>query len=410
MISFETALSQILEHTPEATPQHALLLHSLGRVLSRPLVSPIALPNFDNSAVDGFGVRVADLTKASLDTPCVLRLQGSVYAGDPGQLVLKPQQTIRILTGAPIPEGVEAVVMKEDTTLSNEHVSFSRSARTGENIRRCGEEFAVGDRVLPKGTRVTPPVLGVAASLGLTELPVYQSPRVALIVTGSELVAPGAPLAAGQIYESNSVALQGALHSLGIDTVQTFRVADEAQALQNVMAQALSTCDVVLTTGGVSVGEMDLVKDTWEALQVETVFWKVAIKPGKPFYFGHSQRTNTLVFGLPGNPVASLLTFKMLVEPALRKIMGERTFSSPQTVQANLTQAIRQKPGRLSWVRATLHRAADGTVTITPVSGQGSHMMGGLAQADALLPFEAEASSLPEGSPVQAIPLVWQGA
>lgn len=409
MISFDEARAQILGHARVNPSQSLPLLSALGHVTSHPLVALLPLPTFDNSAVDGYGVRLADVESAMSDAPVSLSVQGIVYAGDSGQTPLSPGHTIRVMTGAPIPPGVEAVVMQECVDASEDGtVQFREPAEPGENIRCRGEEFAVGDTVLPAGTRVTPPVLGVAASLGVAHLPVYPSPQVALVVTGSELVPPGESLGPGQIYESNAVALQGALKAMGIETVTTYWVKDDPDGVASVLQKALEASDVVLTTGGVSVGQLDLVKPTWEALGVETQFWKVAIKPGKPFYFGVHTPKNTLVFGLPGNPVAALLTFKLLVAPALQKMRGEAVDTLPVT-EAILSSAMRQKPGRLSWVRASLAVCPDGETRIEPVRGQGSHMMGGLAQANALLPFGAQQSELAEGDLVKAVPLAWQG-
>lgn len=410
MISYDEALQIVLKAASTLESDYVPLENLLGRTLAEPVVSPHDLPLFDNSAVDGFGVMVADVRHASPEQPVSLRNIGTIAAGSSEAIAITSGTAVKLLTGAPIPPGVDAVVMKEFTESQNGSVQMLRSVNLGDNIRRRGEEFRKGDNVLPIETKVTPPVLGLLASLGYAGFKAYRQPKVAVVVTGNELVKPGNALQPGQIYESNSVALLGALASLGIEGSIVYHSGDESDSLREKLAQALQHADVIITSGGVSVGEYDLVKTVLAELGVVSRFWKVAIKPGKPVYFGTlplspGSPQEKLVFGLPGNPVAVLLTFHLLVRPALLKQMGV-SHHSLATFQATLTQAIRKKPGRLEFVRGVLSNN-DGALAVIPTLGQGSHMLGGLSRANCLITFPMDASQLDAGQSVDVELLEW---
>jgi molybdopterin molybdotransferase len=375
--------------------------------LAQPVLAPHDLPLFDNSAVDGFGVKVSDIASATPDEPIRLKNMGTVQAGDASSLKLTAGSAVKILTGAPVPGGVEAIIMQELTAAENGHVDVQTSAKVGEHIRWRGEEFKRGDTVLPANVRVTPPVVGLLASLGYASATIFKRPTVAVVVTGNELVQPGAPLPPGHIYESNSHSLVAALRALGCDPVAVYQAQDSLESVFETMTRALDGADILITTGGVSVGEFDWVKDAAKRLKIQPHFWKVAIKPGKPVFFGtrdNGQRRQ-LVFGLPGNPVAVLLTFYLFVRPALQAMQG--LAPAPALLpKARLVSGLRKKPGRLDFVRAKLGRDEVG-MTALPASRQGSHMLGGLAVADCLIPFEREESAMPEGSWTEVIPLDW---
>jgi molybdopterin molybdotransferase len=402
MIPFEEARRIILENTAPGGTQRRALPHVLGMVLAEPIQARFPLPRFDNSAVDGYGVKIEDVRAASAEKPVTLELIGTIQAGDAGNIRIQPGQTVKILTGAPVPKSVDAVIMQEDCQVVGSGVRVLCPAERGENIRRQGEEFRRGQPVIAKNTIITPPVVGLLASLGYASVKVYKRPKVGLVSTGNELIRPGKPLAMGQIYDSNSYALSAALRTAGIESMRIYHVKDERNATQRVLEKALRENDAVISLGGVSVGEFDFVKDVAEQLGIRTLFWRIAIKPGKPVYFGlHGKR---LVFGLPGNPVSALVTYHQLVQPALRILMGY-PFQQAVRFKAVLSGALRKKAGRQEFVRGFV--TYDGAFRVRPAQGQDSHMLGGLAAANCLIDFPLAEVRLQEDDLVDVELLSW---
>jgi molybdopterin molybdotransferase len=407
MITYEEARAIVLEHANPLGVELFPLKEITGMVLAEPVLAPHDLPLFDNSAVDGFGIRLTDVESASNEKPVRLKLLGTIQAGDSSTLSVQQGTVIKILTGAPIPSNVEAVIMQEFSESENGSVSLIRGAEAGENIRYRGEEYRSGDIVLEAHTVITPPVVGLLASLGYDSIHVYRKPRISILVTGNELIHPGQQLSPGQIYESNSYSLISALGEMGLATVTVKIIKDNENDLQVAMSLALTESDIVISTGGVSVGEFDLVKDIAESLGVETLFWKVAIKPGKPVLFGKKDINGRqkLIFGLPGNPVSVLVTFFLFVQPLLLQMTGLKS-NSISLQKARLSSDLKKKPGRLDFVRGKLENAGS-SLTVKPCMGQGSHMLGGLAQADCLILFHQESSFITTGTEVDVIPLQW---
>ncbi len=408
MISFEESRKLILDAVEPLGSEVLALDQLVGAVTAEPALASEDMPAFDNSAVDGFGVIVSDIAGSTQRSLGELDLVGEVRAGDAGDIAIESGQTVRILTGAVVPRGVEAVVMKEFCSERNGRVAFSVSALKGDNIRRRGEEYHEGDTVLPAGALVTPPVVGLIASAGLDRLSVYRRPSVAVVVTGDELVEPGQPLKKGQIYDSNSYALSAAVRAMGISECSVLRVRDERIATRDTFSRAIAISDVVISTGGVSVGDYDFVKDVAEDLGVSTIFWRIAIKPGKPVYFGVASRDDgrkIYVFGLPGNPVSGLVTFHQLVRPALLSLMGTGV-DETRKLMARMGRDMRKKRGRLEFVRGRLKVRGE-EIFAFPCSGQGSHMLGGLVEADCLICFPCEADRLAEEEPVEVERLCW---
>ncbi|MFA7336117.1 MAG: gephyrin-like molybdotransferase Glp [Candidatus Obscuribacterales bacterium] len=427
MLTYEQALKAILDNCQPLSSETVSLSNSLRRVIAAPIKANFDLPQFNNSAVDGFGVLVEDLISASPTNPVTLTIIGEMSAGaDPSANAsngrLNSGQCIRILTGAPVPGDVEAVVMKEVCQQQEagqkqeadqkqesqlETIAVSASTRIGENIRLQGEEIEAGAIVLQPGTRITPPVLGLLATLGISELSVYRTPRVAVIATGDELIEPGLPLAEGQIYNSNSYALVAALNALGVTEVQRFHARDNRPETTKVLQEAFEFADIVISAGGVSVGEYDFIKEVCEEQGVDTIFWRIAIKPGKPVYFGINRRSKPgqLVFGLPGNPVSALVTFNLFVKPALARLQGGSI--TKRHFQAKAARHLKKKAGRLDFVRGKLSIANSGEITAMPTIGQESHMLSGLAKADCLLHFAQELEFLPEGGNLTVELLDW---
>lgn len=406
MITYDEALEKILAHVP-LMPAKRLTLDTLsGFVIAEPVIANFDMPLFDNSAVDGFGVISSDTESATEESPCSLSLQATIQAGDQVSHSLAPKSTLKILTGAPVPSSVDAVIMKEFTQESNGSVLIKRPANVGMNIRRKGEEFRAGQTVLEGGVLASAPVIGLLATLGHSSFPVYKKPTVSIMSTGNELVQPGQSLKPGQIYDSNSFALSAALNSLGLLGVQKFHAKDDPSDTRKTLQKCLQTSDVIISCGGVSVGDYDFVKDIAEEIGIKTVFWRIAIKPGKPVYFGvvDQGKTQKLVFGLPGNPVSALVTFHQLVKPALMKMMG--LTHQPLKLEAKLTDPLKKQAGRMEFVRGKL-KAEDGELLVSPAKGQDSHMMGGIATADCLIYFPIDSQTLAAGDIVTVEQLIW---
>lgn len=400
LLPFDQAVAAVLARVVLPEPVELPLSALLGHVLARPAVALQPSPRFTNSAMDGYAVRAVDVAGA----PVALDVQAVVQAGDSVDgLVLRPGSAIKILTGAPLPAGADAVVMREVCHERDGAVLVGEPARSGENIRAVGEEYRAGDEVLAAGARVTPPVIGLLAALGYAAFPVRPQPRVAVLTTGNELVAAGEPLAPGQIHDTNGPALAAAVQSLGLQPPLLRHAPDEPAAIRRALAHCLGAADVVLTIGGVSVGDYDYVKGILLELGVELHFWRVAVKPAKPTCFG--TRAERLVFGLPGNPVSALLAWHHFVRPALLHRLGAAD-PAPRQLAAVLTQPLRHRPGRLEFVRGRL-TDHDGDPMVIPCGGRGSHMLGGLAAADCLIRLPAHVAGLEAGERVTVELLEW---
>lgn len=404
MIRLEEALRVVVSHTRKLDTEIRPLDDVAGAVLAERVTARRHFPPFDASAVDGYAVRRLDLAGVSPARKIALRVQAVQRAGDRKRRSLIKGSALRIFTGAMIPLKADAVIMQEKAERAGSSVTFSNMPLADENIRRTGAEFSRGEKMLAPGTVVTPPVVGLLAAAGRSTVRVYRRPRVALLVTGDELRDAGSRLRPGEVADSNTPALVSALSQLGIDIVQTARVNDSKRALGSALRRSIAGADVVVAVGGVSVGDYDLVRVALETLGVTTRFWKVAIKPGKPLYFG--TRGRTLVFGLPGNPVAALVTFHLFVAPAIRRMMGYGEKRLPAT-RARLTVTLRKRTGRHELVRGILARTGEGTPTVRPTRGQESHMLGGLSSANCLVHFPARRHLLRRGALVRVTPLIW---
>jgi molybdopterin molybdotransferase len=407
MITFAEARDHILDQVRPLDVVTAKLTEMHGHYLAQALVTPFDLPLFDNSAVDGFGVLAKDIVEASPQTAVRLNLAGTIAAGEPSEQKLASGSTLKILTGAPVPSSVEAVVMREFCEELDGEVFFHQMATAGENIRRRGGEFLRGQEVLAKGSLVTPPVIGLLAALGHESFAVHRQPQISIVATGNELIEPGEQLSPGKIYQSNSYALTAALKSFGIEKSKTHRCEDDLKETKRRLASAAKSSDVIISTGGVSVGDFDYVKTAAEELGFETVLWRIALKPGKPVCFGkleHKQKT-TFLFGLPGNPVSSLVTLTQLVKPALLKMLGAQSYKQP-LFKAALSKTIKKKAGRLEFLRGTVSQGKDGLL-VEPTLGQDSHMLSGLAKANCLIYFPLEEEVLEAGHQVEIEFLHW---
>ena len=403
MIPYHKALSTVLVCASPLGSEIVKLEQAVGSVLAKDISTKYNIPFFDNSAVDGFGIKVLDVKNASIEAPAKLRLIGTIKAGDSFKDMVTPGTTVKIFTGALIPDGVEAVVMKESSYETGKDVYLKQSANNWENIRREGEEFHINQEVVSKGMFITPPVVGLIATLGYNKCSVYLKPKVSIIVTGSELIKPGKKLSPGKIYESNSYALIAALKEIGIKECSVVCVKDDKKIIKKQIKKALRSSDVIISVGGISVGDYDFIKEIYNSIGVKTHFTEIAMKPAKPNYFGSFKKK--LVFGLPGNPVSALVSFHQLIRPALLKIMGAKSINPFQT-KATLTENLIKKPGRLEFVRGVLEQK-NSDLLVCPTKGQGSHMLGGIANANCLIHFPQEQKSIAKGEKVYIDLLSW---
>ena len=399
MLTVVEAREIILSAVRTRPAQAAPLMEALDCVLAQDVASPINLPLWDNSAVDGYAVHSSDVADANENSPIHLRVAATVPAGTATGARQEPQTCARIFTGAPIPEGADAVVMQEDTHPHHEgYIAVEESVELGENIRHAGDDVGKDEIVLRSGGVLGPSQLGMAAAVGLAQLSIYPRPRVGVLVTGAEIIEPGQSLRAGQIYDANSYALSALVKQAGCEPVELGIADDTREDLHEKIDYALGECDAVITVGGVSVGEYDLVKDVLADLGCEQKFWKIAMRPGKPFVFG--VRGDKLAFGLPGNPVSAAVTFLILVRPALLKMRGLAEIDLP-TVTAEAAEDFVNRGDRLHYMRAKLQR--DGEKWLAkPMPRQGSHVISSLTNANCLVEVSEE-TTIPRGHTVRAI-------
>lgn len=395
MLTVGEAQEKVLSVVDVLPAEESPVADALGRVPAGDLFAPHALPRFDNSAMDGFAVRAEDVGSASSDAPVQLKVVGEVRAGDAGEIDVAPGTAARIMTGAPIPVGADAVVPIEEVEESDGSISVHASVPVGRHVRPAGEDVSEGELLMRAGTELGPGELAMIASLGLSPLMVHPAPRVALIVTGDELVVPEQDPEPGKIRDSNTVALSTLLQQAGAEVVMADRVGDDREATLQAFSNAAGIADLIVSSGGVAVGAYDFVKEVVEELGAIEM-WKVAMQPGKPVVLGRVGGTPLL--GLPGNPVSVHVSFEQFVRPAIRKMRGCLTYFRPR-VHARLTHALEKPPGRQQFVRVRLARSGEGWYA-TPTGGQGSHIQSSLVLCHGLAIFDAEATRLKEGSDV----------
>lgn len=394
LLSLEEAQHTLLQQlTPIRDCLDVSLFEAAGRITARAIASPINVPSFDNSAMDGYAVRMADLTAHS-----VLPVAGKAFAGAPFKGAWPAGSVVRIMTGAPLPEGCEAVVMQEHTEPRDEGIVITAPVHAGQNIRRVGEDLQAGKTVLEAGVRLGAAELPLLASLGITHLSVLRKLRVAIFSTGDELQAVGKPLGEGQIYDTNRFAVSLMLHKLGCEVIDLGVIADDPAQLRHAFVEADRQADVVISTGGVSVGEADFTKAILEELGTIS-FWKLAIKPGKPFAFG--RLANSWFCGLPGNPVSAVVTFYQLVQPMLATLTGQSTNIMPLRLRARAAERLKKSPGRIDFQRGILHRDKDGELTVRSTGAQGSHIFSSFALADCFIVLERDRGTVEPGEWVE---------
>jgi molybdopterin molybdotransferase len=382
LMPLDQALSRMLESiTPISSVDSLRIAESLGRVLADDIASPIAIPPFDNSAMDGYALNAADLEHS--DT---LTMVGKSFAGAPFEGTAQAGDCIRIMTGAQVPSFFDTVMMQEQTCPEGEKIRFTASAHQGSNIRRHGEEISLEQVVLTKGTKITARHISLLATLGFAKVKVIRKAKVAIFSTGDELKALGEPLQAGEIYDSNRFGLIAQLQRLSVDIMDLGVIEDNPDSIREAFVKADKAADVVITSGGVSVGEADFTREIMEQFG-EINFWKLAIKPGKPIAYG--KFPNSTFFGLPGNPVSALVTFYQVAKPALQKLSGGEVIA-PLRMAATVTHAIKKTPGRLDFQRGIATTNEQGLLEVSSTGLQGSGMMSSLCLANCFIVLEQE--------------------
>jgi molybdopterin molybdotransferase len=394
-LSASEALALVLAETPLLPVERVDVRAALGRVLAEEIVSGRRLPPADNSAMDGYAVRRADLASASPERPVELRVAFDVPAGGSAPAPLGTGEAARILTGAPLPAGADAVVRQEDALRSGDRVRVALCPEPRESIRDAGEDVEIGARVLGPGCVLGPAHAGLLASLGRSVVAVHQRPRVAILSSGDELVEPDGDVAGGRIVSSNSYTLAAQCREEGAEPVYLGIAGDTPADLEARFRGGLRA-DVIVSSAGVSVGDRDHVRDVLAKLGCELRFWGVRIKPGYPLAFGRlAGDAGALVFGLPGNPVSAMVTFEQFVRPALRKMTGQRSLFRP-LVRARVAERLAKKPGRLHFVRVELSRQGDAIVA-TSTGNQSSGVLTSMVRGHGLLVFPAESDELRAG-------------
>ncbi|WP_026116829.1 molybdotransferase-like divisome protein Glp [Nocardiopsis valliformis] len=406
MKSVEQHISDLLGLVTTLEATELDLLKAQGTVLAAPIVSPVSLPGFDNSSMDGYAVHAADLAEASAEAPVSLPVVADIPAGDPDPAAIRPGLCARIMTGAPMPTGADAVVPVEWTDGGAVDVRIDRPTRPGSFVRRRGEDVEEGATVLRAGARIGAGEMGVLAAVGRRSVPVRPRPRVVVLSTGEELVEPGRPLGPGQIYESNSYMIAAAARDEGCEVYRHGFVGDDPATVWDTLEGLLVRADVVITTGGVSMGVYDVVKEVLTR-QGTVEFTQVAMQPGKPQGFGTIGPDKTPILTLPGNPVSAFVSFHLFVRPVLRRLRGLQPNPLP-SVRARLTTPVSSPRGRRSYLRAVLAGPAaadDEFPTVAPAVRQGSHQLSALADANGLLAVPEEVTELPAGALAEVLVL-----
>jgi len=377
------------------------LRNTLNRILAEEIISSTNVPGHTNSAMDGYAVSGADIPHGGLKS---LQVTGTAFAGKPYSGLCQQGQCIRIMTGAAMPAGSDTVIMQEHVKRDDDHITIDASHNIGQNVRQAGEDISIGSVVLPKGKNLTPADLGIISSLGIGELKVMRRPRVAFFSTGDELRSIGdgndKPLSTGEIYDSNSHSLHGMLQRLNVDIIDMGVVCDNEASIRNAFAQASDMADIIITSGGVSVGETDFIKPVLEEIG-QINFWKIAMKPGRPLTFG--QLNNTLFFGLPGNPVSVMVTFYQFVQPAIR-FLASGNIQLPLNLKATCTTRLRKRSGRFEFQRGILSHAEDGTLTVGKTEQQGSGVLTSMSLANCFILLDEKNTGVEPGEMVTVQP------
>lgn len=379
------------------TVEKVALRSALGRVLAAPIISSMNVPAHTNSAMDGYAINGAELPQNTTRTFSVI---GTSFAGHPYSSSVTSGQCVRIMTGAVMPENTDTVIMQEHVRVEGDQIHIGDEHKSGQNVRQAGEDLAMGQTVLPEGKRLSPADLGLIASLGIGEVNVTRRLRVAFFSTGDELRSIGEPLQAGEIYDSNRYTLYGMLTQLGVDLIDMGVIRDSEEDVSKAFSDAAVCADVIITSGGVSVGEADYIKTVLTKLG-EVNFWKVAMKPGRPLTFGKLDQA--IFFGLPGNPVSVMVTFYQFVQAALKKMMGE-SLAQNLALQARCESTLRKRPGRTEFQRGVLETNALGELVVQKTGQQGSGILRSMSEANCFIVLPQESDRIQAGEMVTVQP------
>ncbi len=396
LMPLEQAMALMQQHLVPVSETESVPLAELHlRVVAQDVISPIDVPGYNNSAMDGYALRHADLEDHQK-----LRLIGKSFAGAPFDGKVGAGECVRIMTGAPLPEGADTVVMQENAVADGDQISLASLPRLAESVRRRGEDIDAGSVVLQQGHCVSPVDIGLLASIGVPAVEVFRKIRVGLFSTGDELRQPGTELGPGCIYDSNRPALHALLLAMGAIVNDYGVVEDSPQAIRDAFARADRENDAVITSGGVSVGEADFTRDILQEIG-DITFWKLAIKPGKPLAFG--RLANSYFFGLPGNPVSAVVTFHQVALPSLARLAG-KTSALPLQLAAKTTERFRKRPGRKDFQRAVYSVDESGEISVAPCANQSSGVLSSITQANCYVILEAERGDVAAGEAVTMQP------
>ena len=381
--------------TPVTATERVSVRAALGRVLAEDVISPFNVPAHDNSAMDVYAVRIADLRS---DGEVVLKNAGSSFAGVPFKGSVGAGQCVRIMTGGVVPAGADTIVMQEHVKADGDKVTVGKGHKKGQNLRKAGEDLATGQVALERGVTLRPADTGLISSLGIGEVTVYRRLRVAFFSTGDELVSIGAQLKEGQIFDSNRYTIHAMLTRLGCEVLDMGVVRDDPKLLERAFEEAAASADVVITSGGVSVGEADFVKDLLNKMG-EVVFWKIAMKPGRPLAYG--KIGNAHFFGLPGNPVSVMVTFYQFVRDALLKLAGCDPVPSAPTFKVPCTSPLKKAPGRTEFQRGILTQDAAGNWSVRVTGEQGSGILRSMSEANCFIILPTDQGNVAPGALVE---------
>jgi len=393
----QTILDQITAITDK---ENVPIREALSRIIAGDIKSAINVPSHTNSAMDGYALKGSDLP---LEGSKEFSVAGKVLAGAPLSISIKPGECARIMTGGKMPDGTDTVIMQENVKVSGNSIVISAGSKTGDNVRQAGEDLSIGEIVIYKGKRLTPADIGMLASIGEATVPVYHKLKVAFFSTGDELKSVGEELGEGQIYDSNRYTIYSMLKRLEVDIIDMGVIPDQRNLIENAFKEATQKADVLVTSGGVSVGEADYVKETLEKLG-EVGFWKIAMKPGKPLAFGflNNKLKKCTFFGLPGNPVSAMVTFYQFVQPALMKMAGMSVAEMLQ-IKVPCVSSLKKRPGRLEYQRGILFTDSNGETVVKSTGSQGSGILSSMGNANCfiILPLESDGAQPGETVMVQ---------
>ncbi|MEO6118140.1 MAG: gephyrin-like molybdotransferase Glp [Methylotenera sp.] len=386
--------------SPVSQTERLPIRETLGRIIASDILSPANVPNYDNSAMDGYAFNADDIC---VNKPTSLRMVGTVFAGKSFDGKLASGECVRIMTGGMLPAGADTVIMQERVNVEGAHITFSDPPKRAMNVRYAGEDLRQGQMVLAAGHMMRAADLGLVASLGVSEITVYRKLKVAFFSTGDELASVGEPLKTGQVYDSNRYSLFGMLNRLGVETIDLGAIPDEPDLLESTLLSASSQADAVITSGGVSVGEADYMK-LLLAKHGQVVFWKIAMKPGRPLAYGKIQGDNGKTahyFGLPGNPVAVMVTFYQFVREAMLVLMGQPNPAPLPMFNVECTEPIKKMTGRTEFQRGILFADANGSWKVKPTGAQGSAILSSMSLANCFIVLNETVGNLDAGAIVQ---------